>query len=196
MIRSVSSCGAVALIVLAAGQPASGRSRHPAPPAASPAATTPDNTSGANGELPLQIGTFGDWGAYETQAGKGKVCYALAKPKSRDPGGLKRDPAYVFIATRPQERVRNEISVIMGFPLKDGIIDAGVDINGNKFDLLARGENAWVKNAAEEARVIESMRKGSRFVVRVPSKKGHVTTDTYPLSGFAQALDKVAKECP
>ena len=39
------------------------------------------------------------------------------------------------------------------------------------------------------------MRKGSRLVVKAPSKRGNVTTDSYSLAGFSQALDKVAKSC-
>ena len=156
---------------------------------------TPADDPAAGGAKPFRVGTYGDWGAFETQGGKGKICYALAKPKDRQPGNLTRDPAYVFISTRPGEGVHNEISVIMGFPLKDGAIDGGADINGTKFDLIAKGEDAWVKNAAEEAQVIETMRKGSRLVVKAPSKRGNVTTDSYSLAGFSQALDKVAKSC-
>src|SRR5665213_3089696 len=57
---------------------------------------------------PVQVATFGDWGAFLAEAGKDKTCYALAQPKERDPASLKRDPAYVFIPTRPGENIRNE----------------------------------------------------------------------------------------
>lgn len=148
------------------------------------------------GGKPVLVGTYGDWGAYHSQAGKSKTCYALAQPKERLPKGLNRDPAYVFISTRPSEGVRGEISVIMGFPLKEGASEASADVGAAKFELIAKGENAWVKNAAEEAQLIEAMRKGSRLTVKAPSKKGNVTTDHYSLGGLAQALDRVARDCP
>jgi hypothetical protein len=155
-----------------------------------------DDPAPSPGGKPMLVGTYGDWGAYMTEVGKGKICYALAKPKDRAPGNLHRDPAYVFISTRPAEGVHNEISVIMGYPLREGTIEGGADIGGTKFDLIAKGENAWIKNAAEESKVIEVMRKGSKLVVKAPSKRGNVTTDTYLLDGLALALDKVAKSCP
>ena len=140
-----------------------------------------------------QIGTFGEWGAYETQ-GKAKTCYALTQPKTRDPATAKRDPAYIFISYRPAENVKNEISIIMGFPMKDGS-EATAEIGDAEFGLITKGSNAWVKNAAEEGRLIDAMKKGSKLVVKAASAKGKVTTDTYSLGGLGQALDKVRKEC-
>jgi hypothetical protein len=204
MIRNLPTLGAV-LVVLALAAPMASfaQDNSPAPvkkaqPKRHGKVVAASNAGDpAPGEAkPMLVGTYGDWGAYMTDVGKGKVCYALAKPKDRAPGNLHRDPAYVFISTRPAEGVHDEISVIMGFPLKEGTIGGGADIGGTKFDLIAKGENAWVKNAAEEAQVIEVMRKGSKLIVRAPSKRGNVTTDTYLLDGLALALDKVAKSCP
>ncbi len=148
---------------------------------------------GAEPGKAVQLGTFGEWGAYATQ-GKTKTCYALAQPKSREPSSVKRDPAYVFISTRPAENVKSEISVIMGFPMKDGG-EATAEIGDAEFGLIAKGSNAWVKNPAEEGRLIDAMKKGSKLVVKATSAKGKATTDTYSLSGLGQALDKARKEC-
>lgn len=144
---------------------------------------------------PVQVGSYGDWGAFVAHGGKEKTCYALAMPKDRMPASLKRDQAYVFISTRPGENVHNEVSIIMGFPLKEGG-DAKAEIGGTTFDLVAKGTNAWIKSASEEPRFVEAAKKGSKLVVKAPSVKGHVTTDTYSLSGLAQALERVQKECP
>jgi invasion protein IalB len=141
----------------------------------------------------VQLGTFGEWGAYATQ-GKPRTCYALAQPKSREPASIKRDPAYVFISTRPSENVKSEISVIMGFPMKDGS-EATAEIGEAEYSLIAKGSNAWVKNPAEEGRLIDAMKKGSKLVVKATSAKGKASTDTYSLSGLGQALDKARKEC-
>jgi hypothetical protein len=155
--------------------------------------TTKDAKAGKDSGKAASIGTFGDWGAYETQ-GKSKTCYALAQPKTREPGKVKRDPAYVFISYRPAENVKNEISIIMGFPMKDGG-DAQATIGDDEFGLISKGANAWIKNPAEEGRFIDAMKKGSKLVVKAASAKGKVTTDTYPLAGLSQALDKARKEC-
>jgi invasion protein IalB len=61
---------------------------------------------------------------------------------------------------------------------------------------LPKGANLWVKNAAKEGQLIEEMRKGVKLVVKAASKKGNATTDSYSLTGFSQALDRVQKDCP
>ena len=70
------------------------------------------------------MASYGDWGVYQTQAAKGRVCYTLAQPKERAPADLKRDPAYAFISDRPGEGVRHEISFIMGFDVASSPADA------------------------------------------------------------------------
>lgn len=147
------------------------------------------------GAKPVPVATSGDWGVFTTQGGKSKTCYVLAKPSARAPAALKRDPAYVFISTRPAENVRNEVSIIMGFAMKAGG-DAKADIGGVAFELAPQGSNAWLKNLAEQERFLDALRKGSKMTVRAASAKGNVTTDTYSLSGLSGALDRLQKECP
>ncbi len=73
---------------------------------------------------PALVASFGDWNVFVGQAGKGRICYTLAQPKSREPAGLNRDPGYAFISDRPAEGVRNEVSFIMGFDVSAGADDA------------------------------------------------------------------------
>jgi hypothetical protein len=143
---------------------------------------------------PSQLGSYGDWGVYLARGEKAKTCYALATPKDRTPAGLKRDPAYVFVSNRPGENVRHEISIIMGFPVKED--GAHAEVAGSSFALIAKGVNAWVKNPAEEAHFVDALKKNSKLIVKAASLKGHVTTDSYSLAGLSQALEKVEKECP
>jgi Invasion associated locus B (IalB) protein len=179
-----------------------------------------DKTKGAEkaDSKPLLVASFGDWGVYQTQAGKGRVCYTLAQPKDRAPSNLNRDPAYAFISDRPGEGVRNEVSFIMGFDVANPteepkgedkaekskakaaktapVKEATATVNDQTFELLAKSTNLWVKNAAKEGQLIDEMRKGAKLEVRATSKKGNMTTDTYSLSGFSQALERVLKDCP
>ncbi len=151
--------------------------------------------SGATAQgAPKLVTQSGDWGVYKDESGGGKICYALSQPKTRAPSGLSRDPAYFFISTRTAENVKGEVSVVMGFPLKEGV-DATLTIGPTSFDLYTRGTGAWVRNAAEEARLVEAMRKGRDVVVKSTSLRGNVTTDTYSLSGISAAIDRAAQEC-
>ncbi|MGB8896445.1 MAG: invasion associated locus B family protein [Pseudolabrys sp.] len=142
------------------------------------------------------LGQFGEWGAYRATPGGKKICFALSKPTSAtsEPAGRSRDPSYVFVSTRPTEKVRNEVSVIVGYPQRPGH-DATAAIGSATYSMYTQNDGAWVKNAAEETQMVETMRKGSDLVVKSESSRGTKTTDTYSLKGIAQALDKVAEEC-
>jgi invasion protein IalB len=147
-------------------------------------------------EQAVLLGQFGDWGAYEATPGGKKVCFALAKPASAvtEPAGRKRDPSYAFVSSRPAEKVRNELSMIVGYPQKPGV-DATATIGSASYVMYTENDGAWVKNAAEEAQMVEAMRKGADLMVKSVSAHGTKTTDTYSLKGLGQALDKVAEEC-
>src|SRR6202158_2943156 len=145
-------------------------------------------------EQAVLLGQFGDWGAYEATPGGKKVCFALAKPASAvtEPAGRKRDPSYAFVSSRPAEKVKNEVSVIVGYPQKPGT-DATATIGTANYVMYTQSDGGWVKNAAEEAQMVETMRKGTDLVVKSVSALGTKTTDTYSLKGLGQALDKTAE---
>jgi hypothetical protein len=181
---------AAALACTTASAKTNPKAAKPAPKADQSGAASADTTKTGK---PSQLASYGDWGVFVAQGENAKTCYALATPKDRVPAGLKRDPAYVFIANRPAENVREEVSIIMGFPMKEG---GRAEIAGSGFALIAKGANAWIKNQAEEAKFVDAMKKGAKLIVKAPSLRGHVTTDSYSLTGLAQALERVAKECP
>lgn len=140
-------------------------------------------------------GTFSDWSVYTSQQGNAKVCYAVTQPKTRLPAGLNRDPAYLFVSSRPGEKVRSEISLVMGFPTRPGQ-DAQAVIDGTTFALVTSGANAWVKDAGQEAAVLGAFRAGSKLTIRSTSARGSSLTDEYSLSGVSAALQRLARECP
>ncbi len=183
-------CAATCLIAV----PAEAR-RKPAD-AASPAAGKSDAGKGEAGKgdpgKPVEVGTYGDWGAYLAK-GKTKTCYALAKPKDRKPEG-KKDAAFVFIADRPGEKVHNEVSIMMGFPIKESGT-AQARVGSTSFDLVAKGSNAWIKNPTDEVRFVDALQHSARLTIKVPPMKGPATTDSYSLAGLKQALDRVSKDC-
>jgi hypothetical protein len=179
-----------------------------APKAAAPAPTTAKSAakpeskpaappaSVAGGAEPTLIGQFGTWGAYSATPNGKKVCFALAKPSSSktNPPNRPRDPAYAFVSTRPAEKVNNEVSVMIGYALKPGS-ESSVEVGGAAFAMYTQGDGLWIKNAAEEERMVEAMRKSADLVVKGVSAKGTETTDTFSLKGLAQALDKIGQDC-
>ena len=172
-----------------AAAPAKPAAAQPAKPATTAAA--PTGTA-----QPALLGQYGDWGAYAASPGGGKVCFALAKPKTTkiEPAGRKRDPSYVFVSTRPAENVKNEVSVIIGYPFKTSS-DATAEVGAVKFAMYTQNDGAWIKNVAEEARMVDAMRKGADLTVKGTSGRGTASTDQYSLKGLAQALEKIEQEC-
>jgi invasion protein IalB len=191
--------------------------------AATKAKPAPKSSAKEAPAKPSLVATFGDWNVFVGEVGKGRICYTLAQPKSREPASLTRDPGYAFISDRPSEGVRNEVSFIMGFDVSGGdTAEANSDAKPNEktasksnaksktpvtpapvalvdqasFDMLPKGGNLWVKNAAKESALITEMRKGVKLVVRAASLRGHQSIDTYSLTGFGQAMDRLQKECP
>jgi invasion protein IalB len=161
-----------------------------------PAAAQQKKAAASPTDQAVLLGQFGDWGAYRASPGGKKICFALSKPTSAatEPAGRSRDAAYAFVSTRPSEKVRNEVSVIVGYPQKPGH-DASAAIGSATYAMYTQNDGAWVKNAAEEAQMVDAMRKGADMVVKSESGRGTRTTDTYSLKGIAQALDRVTEEC-
>jgi hypothetical protein len=169
------------------------KSAAPAKGAAKPATPPAAATGGAE---PTLIGQFGTWGAYTASPNGRKICFALAKPSSSktNPPNRPRDPSYAFISTRPAEKVANEVSIMIGYTLKPGS-EGSVEIGGARYAMYTQGDGLWIKNAAEEDRLVEALRKGADATVKGVSARGTETTDVFPLKGLSQALDRVAQEC-
>ena len=176
----------------AAAKPAPAK---PAAAAAKPAVAAPATAASGNAE-PTLIGQFGTWGAYTATPNGKKVCFALAKPSSSktNPPGRPRDPAYAFISTRPAEKVTNEVSIMIGYQLKPGS-ESALEVGGARYAMYTQGDGLWIKNAAEEERMVDALRKAPDVTVKGVSAKGTETTDTFSLKGLAQALDRLAQDC-
>ncbi len=163
--------------------------------AAKPAAAKPEPAAAGASE-PTLIGQFGTWGAYMAMPSGKKICFALAKPSSSktNPPNRPRDPAYAFISTRPAERVVNEVSVMIGYTLKPGS-ESTLEVGGTSYAMYTQGDGIWIKNAAEEERMVEAMRKASDVTIKGVSAKGTETVDVFSLKGLSQALDRIAQDC-
>jgi invasion protein IalB len=161
-------------------------------PAAKPAAASPT----AQATL---LGQYGDWGAYTASPGGRKVCFALSKPTSSSDNPPNRRTAanivYMFVSSRPAEKVKDEVSMLVtGYALKSNS-DASLTIGSTPFTMYTQNDGGWVKNTADEAKLVDAMRKGADMTVKATTSRGTQTTDTFSLKGISQALDRVAQEC-
>jgi Invasion associated locus B (IalB) protein len=198
LVASVLVCGVFSLAQAQSAPPkAAAKPASPKPEAAKPETRPSEAKPAAAGAAePTLIGQFGTWGAYTATPSGKKVCFALAKPSSSktNPPNRPRDPAYAFVSTRPAEKVTNEVSVMIGYTLKPGS-ESTLEVGGASYAMYTQGDGLWIKNAAEEERMVDAMRKAADVTVKGTSAKGTETTDTFSLKGLAQALDRLAQDC-
>ncbi|MGH2339914.1 invasion associated locus B family protein [Segnochrobactraceae bacterium EtOH-i3] len=150
----------------------------------------------AQGPKPTLIKQSNDWEAYTVDVSKGtKICYALSRPKTMQPGPDSRHgDVFFFISHRPKESVRNEASVIVGYALKEGS-EVTVDIDGNKFSMFTKGDGAWVKTPEDEARLVAALKAGKAMKVVAVSSRGTNSTYTFSLSGVSAGIQAIDQAC-
>jgi hypothetical protein len=166
-------------------------------PAAKPKSDTPvpataKNPLPANAQ-PTLLGQYDNWGAYWAAPNGRKICFAAARPGGSQ-SNRSRHPTYLFITSRPHDKVKDEVSAILSFPLKSSS-DATASIGGKHFAMAAQADGVWVKNTADETKLIEAMRKGGELLLKGTTDRGLQSTDAFSLKGLPQALDRIAREC-
>ena len=143
------------------------------------------------------IGKFKDWESFVLSQEGSKICFAQSMPVVRAPKKIKREPSRLFVSFRPNENIKNEISVTNGYEFKP---KAPVEAKSGKksYDLSSRGQKgrfAWVDDDADEAKLIVTMKKASRLMIIGNTNKGDQTTDHYSMMGFTKAYKIAKKSC-
>jgi invasion associated locus B (IalB) protein len=151
--------------------------------------------SSANAQSVALVDHQGTWSVYADTASPKEVCFVAAQPQAVEPIGANRGPIYFYISAWPKDGIKLEPSVKAGYPVKPDK-DMTVTIGSDTFKMYGKGDRGFILDPTEELKLIESMKKGSSAVVKGISAKGTGTTDTYSLTGLAQALDKMATTCP
>ena len=141
-----------------------------------------------------KMGKHKDWETYVIKSDSGKVCFAQSKPVLQAPKSNKRD-ARLFITFRPNEKIKNEISITAGYVFnKKNSILAVSGKNKYKFDISQEGF-AWMADPKQEKKMINTMKKGSRIMVKGYNQKGSQTIDHYSLLGFTKAYNATKANC-
>ena len=149
----------------------------------------------ANAEESLKsIGKFKDWESFILSKEGNKICFAQSIPVVRAPKKIKRDPSRLFVSFRPNENIKNEVSVTNGYEFK---LKAPVIAKSGKksYDLFSKGRFAWVVDNEDEKKLIRTMKKASRLMIIGNTNKGDQTTDHYSMMGFTKAYNTAKKSC-
>lgn len=140
------------------------------------------------------IGTFSSWTTFTHGEGASLLCFATAQPSKQEPSTAKRDPAFIYVSSWPKDGVKAEISVKVGYTLRKNS-EVTVSVGTASFKLFVNGDRAYVADATQELKLLETMRKGSTVTVQATSERGTTTTDTYSLAGISQALQAITTSC-
>ena len=150
--------------------------------------------TGAGAEGTERLGQDNDWAAYAAENDGGKTCYTLSTPKDTAPKNVNRDPVYFFVTFRPKDKIRNQVSVIIGYPFKEGTT-VNLTIGAASFELFVDGEWAWPASEGEDVKILTAMKRGASAVVTGLSSRDTTTEDTFSLLGFTAALEEAERRC-
>jgi len=149
-----------------------------------------------NAEEVKKMGTHKDWETYVINDEKGKVCFAQSKPVLQSPKNNPRE-ARLFISFRPGEKIANEISVTGGYEFNNkNMVTATSGKSEYKFDVIQEGF-AWMSDQDNklEKKMIKTMKRGSRIMVKGHTQNGSSTIDHYSLLGFTKAYNATEANC-
>ena len=142
---------------------------------------------------PTSKGKFKDWQVFTAATEKGKICFAQAKPKTRSPKNFKREPSKLFVTFRPQENIKDEVSVTSGHLYKTSTVKA--KSGRNNYAFFSKENFAWIAEEEREKKFIKLMKKASNIMVVANEPKGSQTVDHYSMMGFSKAYDTAKKNC-
>lgn len=128
------------------------------------------------------LGVYDSWAAFKDASPA--RCYAIAKAQ-----GKTAQPAYATVSLWPDKGVRGAVHIVLS---RDVAAKSAVQltVGDKRFDLVAKGRNAWAADARGDAAIVAAMRSASRMSV-----SGAGFTDRYTLAGAATAIDAATVGC-
>lgn len=132
------------------------------------------------------------WRVFTTKQNGDTVCYIASVPTSKKGNYKKRGKPFVLVTHRGAKV--DEVSVSSGYPY-DVKKEVAVTIDKQRHQLFTQGERGWAKDSKTDTVLVSRMKAGNNMTVRGTSKLGTYSTDTYSLSGFTIAYNKMKKLC-
>jgi invasion protein IalB len=137
---------------------------------------------------------YDDWQVFLHETKDEKVCFAASAPKEMEPKAAKRGAVFFYLTTWQKDGVRNEVSVKVGYSFKPDSTPT-VAIGTDEFQLYPKEDKAFMRDPAEERKLLDAMRKAPSLTVKGTSARGTNTTDSYSLKGLSAALKQMETAC-
>ncbi len=139
-------------------------------------------------------GQFTDWTVHSKGSGGEKICYALAKAKSKTPSSVKHGDIYFMVANWKSGAAKEQPSLLTSFSLK-AQVPPSARIGSSRIPMYADGSEAFVESRTDEKKLVRSMRKGSTMRVDAVSARGTQISYEFSLKGITAALGKARSVC-
>jgi hypothetical protein len=134
------------------------------------------------------IGVSGAWAAIDRRSS----CEALTR--SPYPATRTRGPATAGLRFTPDRRQWGQFHVALSRTPRAGAT-VMLEIGRQPFLLVARGQDAWSRGAAQDQAIIAALRSGGAMKVSARSDAGGRFTDRFEVRGAATAIDMAAARC-
>ena len=141
-----------------------------------------------------KIGSYEKWSVY---AKSKALCYMIAQPeKSEGEYKVRGRVRIVIYRNNLENQNKNAVGIDFGYSFPENS-KAFIEIdNKKKFKLKTFGQTAWTgSKTKKDKKIIEAMIRGDNLIALGKSKRGTKTKDTYSLSGFTKALNKINDYC-
>ena len=142
---------------------------------------------------PRSTGKYKNWESFIAETDKGKICFAQTVPTKRAPASIKRDKSKLFVAFRPSENIKDEVSLTSGHDYKSSTVTASS--GKKKYSFFSQKNFAWLLDDQEERNFIKLMKRATNVIVKARTTKGAETTDHYSMMGFTKAYNTAKKTC-
>lgn len=141
-----------------------------------------------------------DWSIFKQGAAADRQCWIVSQPKTSSATkngkavAVNRGDIFLMVAIRPGAQIKNEVSMIAGYPFRSGS-SVTMEVGSRKYEMFTDGEGAWTDSAAKDDEVVTALRRGSTAKLTGVSSRGTQTVDTFSLIGFTAALKEARALC-
>ena len=155
-------------------------------------------TTAARAQEAERVASETDWAIFDES--DPKECWSVSAPKesvnTRDGRvvAVRRGDILLFVYYRPNEEEKGVVAYTGGYPFAGGST-VTLEVAGTSFELFTEGEWAWPATAADDAKLVTALKRGSEAKVTGRSSRGTQTQDTFSLLGFTAALEEAEKRC-
>ena len=150
-------------------------------------------SASAFANTPRSTGKYKNWQSFTAETDEGKICFAETLPTKRAPAAVKRGKSKLFVAFRPSENIKDEISITSGHAYKVSTVTA--KSGKRSYSFFSKEDFAWILDDREEKKFIQLMKKATDVIVKARTSKGAETTDHYSMMGFTKAYNAAKKNC-